>query len=592
MYLNNNPLERKLRWLMFFRVVIATFLLGIATFIRIKATGSSSHTALVPLYSIIALAYLLSFTGVFIPKFIKNIRLNIYIQRLSDISLITALVYATGGIESIYSVLYPLVIIYSSLFLAGRGGLISASVCSIFYGLLLDLEYYGIIRSIYQWGYDYDCDAGYVFSRIFVHIISFYIIALLTSYAVKQEQKTRELLAKKESAFDQLDLLHRSIIESVDTGILTIDLNGNIKSFNTGAEKITGFLRFKIINKKVDDVFPFLSSMLNKEGSWKPESRFEVADSGKIFGFSVSPLVDGNREKIGNILIFQDLTLIKRMERQIEKNKQLAFAGEMAAGLAHEIRNPLASISGPIQMLSKDLRLDETDKKLMQIILRGKDRLEGFVKDFLLLARPKQSERRDIDIKVIIDNVFESLRFSPEWNENIEVIRNLSDQTGIYGNKAEIRQVIWNLVLNAIQAMPDGGRLKIETTPKISPLVKEKSSSIPIVKEDPPPIPPLVKGTLPKISPLVKGGKGGFPDNKKYLEIRISDNGCGIEEENQDRVFEPFYTTKETGTGLGMAIVNRIVESHMGKIRIKSKPGKGTDCMVLLPIKPEGRSLS
>ena len=536
--MEDNSLERRLRRLMFFRVVIVTFLLGIATFIRIKGTELSLHTALAPTYSILTLAYLFSFTCFFLPKIIKNIRTNIYLQSLLDILLITGLVYVTGGIESIYPVLYPLVIIYSALFLAGKGGLISASVCSIFYGLLLDLEYYGFIQPAYALGYDYDFDAGYVFSRIFIHIISFYIIALLTSYAARQEKKTRELLAEKESAFDQLDLLHKSIIESVDTGILTVDLHGNIKSFNTGAEKITGFLRFKIINKKIDDVFPVLSRMLNKEDQWKQGSRFEAADSGKILGCSLSPLVDSNREKIGNILIFQDLTVIKEMEQQIEKNKRLAFAGEMAAGFAHEIRNPLASISGPIQMLSKDLRLDQTDRKLMQIILRGKDRLEGFVKDFLLLARPKQSERKDIDIKVIIDDVLESLRFSPEWNENIEVIRNLSDQTGIYGNKAEIRQVIWNLVLNAIQAMPDGGRLKIETT----------------------------------------------PDEKKYLEILISDNGCGIEEKNQDRVFEPFYTTKETGTGLGMAIVNRIVESHMGKIIIKSKPGKGTDCMVLLPI--------
>ena len=565
--MENNSLERRIRWLIFFRVVIATFLLGIATFIRIKGTELSLHTALAPTYSILTLAYLFSFTCFFIPKIIKNIRTNIYLQSLLDILLITGLVYVTGGIESIYSVLYPLVIIYSALFLAGRGGLISASVSSIFYGLLLDLEYYGFIQPVYTLDYDYDFDAGYVFSRIFIHIISFYIIALLTSYAARQEKKTRELLAEKESAFDQLDLLHKSIIESVDTGILTIDLHGNIKSFNTGAEKITGFLRFKIINKKIDDVFPVLSRMLNKEDQWKHGGRFEAADSGKILGCSLSPLVDSNREKIGNILIFQDLTVIKEMEQQIEKNKRLAFAGEMAAGFAHEIRNPLASISGPIQMLSKDLRLDQTDRKLMQIILRGKDRLEGFVKDFLLLARPKQSERKDMDIKVIIDDVLESLRFSPEWHENIEVIKDLCNQTGIYGNKAEIRQVIWNLILNAIQAMPEGGRLKIETTP-----YPPKSPSIPIVKGKSSPIPHLVKG-----------GKGGFPDRKKYLEIRISDNGCGIEEKNQDKVFEPFYTTKETGTGLGMAIVNRIVESHMGKIRIKSKPGKGTDCTILLP---------
>ncbi len=265
-------------------------------------------------------------------------------------------------------------------------------------------------------------------------------------------------------------------------------------------------------------------------------------DLGKILGCSVSNLVDGNKEKIGNILIFQDLTVIKEMEGQIEKNKRLAFVGEMAASLAHEIRNPLASISGPIQMLSKNISLDETDKKLMQIILRGKDRLEGFVKDFLLLARPKQSERKDINVEVIIDDLLESLRFSPEWCEDIEVIKNLCTQTGIYGNEAEIRQVIWNLILNAVQAMPEGGRLKIKTT-----------------------------------------------DRKKYLEIRISDTGHGIEEKSQDRLFEPFYTTKKNGTGLGLAIVNRIVESHMGKISIESKPGKGTNCIVLLPITVNGK---
>jgi two-component system sensor histidine kinase PilS (NtrC family) len=437
--------------------------------------------------------------------------------------------------------------------LAGRGGLISASVSGIFYGLLLDLEYYGLIQPIHTLGYDYNSEASYVFSRIFIHIISFYIVALLASFAAKREKMARDLLAEKESAFDQLDLLHKSIIESVETGILTIDLHGNIKSFNRGAEKITGFLRSEIINKKISDAPPLLSKMLNKEGRWKQGNRFEVADSEKIMGCSVSPLVDGDREKIGNILIFQDLTVIKKMEGQIEKNKRLAFVGEMAAGLAHEIRNPLASISGPIQMLSKDLRLAETDRKLMQIILRGKDRLDGFVKDFLLLARPKQSEQRDINVKIIIDDLLESLRFSPEWRKDIEIIKSLCDQTNIYGNKAEIRQVIWNMISNAVQAMPEGGRLKIKTTP---------------------------------IPPLVKGGKGGFPDRKEYLEIRISDTGCGIKEKNQAKVFEPFYTTKENGTGLGLAIVNRIVENHMGKIRIESKPGKGTDCIVLLPIKP------
>jgi len=305
---------------MFFRVIIVTFLLCITTFILIKETEPSLQTALAPVHSIIALAYLFSFVCLFIPKIIKNIKLNIYIQSLSDLSLITGLIYTTGGIESIYSVFYPLVIIYSVLFLAGRGGLIAASVSSIFYGLLLDLEYYGLIQSIYTLDYDYNYEAGYVFSRIFIHIISFYIIALLTSFAVKQEKMARDLLSEKESAFDQLDLLHKSIIESVDTGILTVNLHGNIKSFNKGAEKIAGFLRSKIINQKIDDVLPVLANMLNKENLWKQGGRFEATDSEKILGCSVSPLVPIYIGLIAQVLDYFDIfTPFRTKAKSFEK---------------------------------------------------------------------------------------------------------------------------------------------------------------------------------------------------------------------------------------------------------------------------------
>lgn len=548
---------------MFLRVVIVTFLLGIAAFIQIKGTRALPGASLTSLYIIILLTYFLSFLYLLLIRTIKSLEWNIYVQSLADVTLITGLVYATGGIESIYSVFYPLVIIYSVLFLAKRGGIIVASVSSILYGLLLDLEFYGLIHPIYPWDYNYDYSAGYVFSRIFIHIVSFYIIAFLASLAVKQEKKVRELLAAKESAFDQLDLLHKSIIESVDTGILTIDHQGNIKSFNSGAKEITGFPYSKVINRRIDSIFPdFFRIVDNVEDRDSPETvrnRFEMVVPGKILGCSVSPLFDSNEKKIGKILIFQDLTTIKEMERQVERNRRLALIGEMAAGLAHEIRNPLASISGPIQMLEKDLDLGETDKKLMQIILRGKDQLENFMKDFLLLARPNLAERENIDIKVILDDVLESIRYVPDWCKDIEIIRNSNDQTGLYGNRMEIRQVIWNLVLNALQSMSDGGRLNIETR---------------IVAGD---------ENNPLIPPLIKWGKGGFFNKKEYLEIQISDDGCGIEEKDQSRVFEPFYTTKEKGTGLGLAIVNRIVESHGGKIRIESEPGKGTNCIILMP---------
>ncbi|MCX5854696.1 MAG: PAS domain S-box protein, partial [Deltaproteobacteria bacterium] len=240
--LQEENISVRLRWLMLSRVAIATFLLGITILINVRKAELLPETSVIALYVLIILTYLLTIIYIILPKFINNLKINIYIQTLCDVLLITGLVLVTGGIRSIYSVFYPLVIIYSVLFLARGGGLIIASASSILYGLMLDLEYYRIIYPLYDMIiYDYPFSAGYVFTRIFIHILSFYIIAFLASFVVEKEKITRSLLAEKETAFDQLDLLHRSIIESVDTGIMTINLQGKIKSFNRTAQEITGF---------------------------------------------------------------------------------------------------------------------------------------------------------------------------------------------------------------------------------------------------------------------------------------------------------------------------------------------------------------
>jgi two-component system sensor histidine kinase PilS (NtrC family) len=541
---------RRVRRLIFFRVAIVTVLFGIVAFIQIKGAESLPEASVTSAYFIIIITYLLSFLYLLIVKRIKNLEANVYIQAICDVTLITILVYVTGGVESVYSVLYPLVIIYSALFLAKKGGVIIASASSILYGLLLDLEYYSVIHPIHSPSWDYGFSAGYTLSRIFIHIVSFYIVALLISFVVEQEKSARSLLAEKESEFHQLDLLHRSIIESVGAGIITINLQGNIKSFNRAAREITGFSFSKVKNKKIDNVFPEFSEILEMIKNEKRDegriNRNEILVSGKdnksiVLGFSMSPLIDSKDRKIGEIVIFQDLTASKEMEREVEKSKSLALIGEMAAGLAHEIRNPLASLCGSIQMLQKNLELDKTDERLMRIVLRGRDQLENLVRNFLLLARPNLDGRQELNIKYLMDDVLESLRHSPDWHENIKVVMALSDQTSIYGNMTEIKQALWNLVLNAVQSMSNSGRLKIETRPVI------------------------------------------FDNWKEYLEIRISDNGCGIEKDDSNKIFEPFYTTKERGTGLGLAIVNRIVESHGGKIRIESELEKGTGCILLLP---------
>ncbi len=539
---------KRLRWLMFYRVITVSFFLGIAAIIQFRGVEPLPQTSLHSIYAIIGITYLLSILYVFLLKNISELSINIYIQCVFDVILITALVYATGGVESIYPTLYPLIIIYSALFLGGKGVILIASFSSIMYGLLLDLEFYRVIQPIYSVPHVYVSGPGYVFSRIFAHIASFYIIAVLSNFVIRQERRARVLLSERESAFEQLDLLHRSIIESVGSGIMTADRAGRIRSLNRAAEEISGYLFDKIKGKKIEAVFPNMFEVMKKKDGIL--DRFELTlsrqdDENKILGFSVFPLIDPGGKNIGNIYIFQDLTSVRNMEREVEKSKKLAFIGEMASALAHELRTPLVSIGGSIQLLLKDLKLDKTDRQLMNIILRGKDQLEDLANNFLFLARSSSENRSRIKIGEIFDDIIESIRFGPDWTENIEIERDISVRNDVYGSKTEIRQIFWNIILNALQSMPEGGKLKISTR------MVNKS------------------------------------DGNKFLKVSISDTGCGIGKEDMGKVLEPFYTTKERGTGLGLAIVNRIVEIHRGEFRIESELNKGTTCTILLPRKIE-----
>jgi two-component system sensor histidine kinase PilS (NtrC family) len=303
-------------------------------------------------------------------------------------------------------------------------------------------------------------------------------------------------------------------------------------------------------NRPVADIFPelavFFTAGIIKE---QTRNRVEVIIKGKNenkihLGCSISPLKDKQAKQIGSILIFQDLTEIKLMEETLEKSKRLALIGEMAAGLAHEMRNPLASITGSIQLLRQSLDLEDTDERLMQIILRGKDQLDGFVRDFLLLARPIPAIRESIAVNEIMEDVLENIRLSKDWRDTISVDCIFAEKMTAFANREQIRQVIYNLVLNAVQSMTEGGILSLEVHAK-----KQQ--------------------------------------DREGVEIRITDSGCGIEEKNLENIFEPFYTNKDKGTGLGLTIVGRIVDGYGGRIKIESRVNQGTSCILWLPGKTE-----
>lgn len=550
-------IKKRRRWLIVSRLAIATFLLLFAGYLRLRESAYASEISQTPIFVIIFLIYLLSISYFFLARYSKNVRSDIYIQSVCDILAVTALVYYTGGIRSVYPVFYQLIIIYSVLFLERKGGLLIASGCAILYGILVNLQFYMVIYPIDESSVSVDIhDGGYYFFRTLIYILSFYAIAVLASFVVEREKRARALLAEKENAFNQLDVLHRSIIESIDAGILTVNQQKHIKSFNRAAENITGYKKSEVINRGIEEIFHGYSRVLEKLNAARSDElnpltkRSEIAitaKSGKqlTLGCSVSTLKDRGGDRIGEILIFQDLSNIKMMEEALEKNRRLALIGEMAAGLAHEMRNPMASISGSIQLLRKGLALSEADERLMQVILRGKEQLENFIKDFLLMARPAAGERETCDIRPVIEDVMEALHYIPEWDNRYVIEHDLPQQIILRANRTEIRQILWNLCVNAVQAMPEGGAVSIS-------------------------------GKI--FQDADYGGR---------LAISVADTGEGVAGKDRSKIFEPFYTTKDKGTGLGLAIVNRIVERYKGKILVEANAPHGTVFTVELPLQDD-----
>ncbi|HON58764.1 MAG TPA: ATP-binding protein [Smithella sp.] len=543
--------KRRLYILIGLRVFIISVFLAITVFIHVKKEiFEIPQITIYFFYLISAIVYLLSIFYIVLSRLKIGVTKNVILQIVLDILLITGLILNFGNTQIDFSLFYTLVIIYSVFFLGRRGGLVVASVNSILYGVLLDLEFYRIMpfASLLNLKYDVNLSAADVLTNIIVRITSFYILAFLVSFVVEQEKKALLMLEEKESEFSQLDVLFRSIVESVYTGVMTLNMKNVIKTFNRAAEDITGYSRNEVEGKKIEDLFPPLLPFLSESG--RENSRVNVKITGKNktaihLGVSIAPLKGRRENQIGNILVFQDLTQIKEMEKIIEKNRNLAIIGEMAAGWAHEVRNPLTAITGSIELLNRGLNLDGTNKRLMDIILRSKEQLEGFARDFLLLARPVPPSRERVNINAAAEEALEHIKIGSEWNDNIQIQKSLADGVEAFANKEQVRQIIHNLLLNAVQSMDENGVLSIETaTVHLS-------------------------------------------DGKKYAEIKITDTGCGIEESDLSKVFEPFFTKKTKGTGLGLTIVSHIIEGYKGKIELKSDKGRGTTCWVWLPADEE-----
>jgi two-component system sensor histidine kinase PilS (NtrC family) len=552
---HRNDLFYRLQWLMFLRVVVITFLLGATVLIHIKRTQSYLDSTLFCLYLLIGITYFSTFVYILLLRRVRNLTLFAYIQIIGDIFIESALVVLTGGIESIFSSIYILSIITASILLFWKGGLIIASLSSLSYGALVDLEYYGFMPVITSQGQRLE---GYtstmVLYTVLVNIMAFYIVAVLSSYLSEQTRKTKLALQEREYDLEELAALNEHIVHSLNSGLLTMDLDGRVTFFNKAAEEITGYSLNEIRNQKVESLFPDSNAAFQSEKNGLqmgiPSRRicdFFQKDKTLIhLGFSLSPLKDSKGERTGTIMNFQDVTGLIEMEEHLKQVDRLASIGEMAARIAHEIRNPLASISGSIQLLEKELDLGQTNQKLMDIVLRETNRLNILLMDFLLFARPQKSIRDKVDLPDLIQETIEAFEKSRDGREDIKILADLEEHLIIDADPRQLRQVFWNLFINAGQSMPHGGTMNVSAH-------KENSHS--------------ARDSL----------------DGEHVKIVVKDTGCGIDQWCVPKIFDPFFTTKEKGTGLGLSVVYRIIEGFNGRVGVESKMGTGTSFTISIP---------
>ncbi|MCK9418054.1 MAG: ATP-binding protein [Nitrospirae bacterium] len=533
----------RIKWLIWSRVVLATFLVGTLIFFQRHYAIYPFNTAYV--YYFLLSVYCLTVVYWYLLKTTKRFSLLAYLQTSVDILLVTALTHLTGGIDSGFSLLYHLTIISSSIILYRRGGYLSASLSSILYGAMLDMQFYnvpGFVRS-------QNFTAVQVLFQVFINILSFYIVGLLSGYLSERLRKTRKELREKSIDLEDLRVLQEHILRSVGSGIVTMDLQGNIASWNPAAEEITGY-RYDEIKSRWQQVFgDSIKGIFGHTDSLKASpfhfngQIMKKDGSIALLGMTASLLKDDTNAVRGIILIFQDITKMVEMEDQVRMKERLATVGSLAAGIAHEIRNPLASLSGSIQVLQGELDLKGDNKQLMDIVVRETDRLNTIIMEFLEYARLKNAQNETIELSPVLDETIMLLKNSRDFTGNIRITHQVDPHVVIQGDPQRIRQVFWNLLINACQAMPQGGEIIITARPF-----------------------------------------SGVHDDMDWCEIIIADTGEGIARDDRDRIFNPFFTTKTGGTGLGLAIVYRIIQDHRGTITVESVPGKGTQFIIRLPI--------
>lgn len=530
------------------RLVVATVLLGSALVVQLRDPGA---WAVNPFFFLIGLTYTVSLGFIGSLRFVDRWPWLTDVHFAIDAVIISAAIMLTGGVDSLFTILYMLPIVAAASVQFRRGGLQLATLSSIlFIGLVL-LQYLYTADHI---------DVPFTLPvtalppvnvaqyTVALNIFGFFAVAFLSGSLAERARHGEAQLEQATEEIADLQAFNQYVLDNLLSGLATADGRDRLLTFNRSAMMITGRTGALPLGEPAGAVLQLpeafaatVSQDLARVRSKRTDYRFRRPDGQSIdLGVSVAalPLPDGSR---GYLYTFQDVTDVKRFEHSARLQQRLAAVGEMAAGIAHEIRNPLASMSGSMQMLKQELPLSTDQAQLMDIVLRESERLNQTIKSFLAYARPQRFQVQRIDLRLMVQETAMLLRNSTEVEERHTIEVSLPEAPVLIdADEGQVRQIIWNLATNGLRAMPERGALALSACEEPS-------------------------------------------GEQRTAVLLIEDEGVGIAPDDVEAIFQPFRGSFGKGTGLGLAIVHRIVSDYGGHIEVRARAGRGTTFRVTFP---------
>ncbi len=546
---NNDQLRHHILWLLLIRVIFFTLLIGITVLL-----GSLGTPVILPsdvtILAFLAILFIFSIgSSAILQKQNLNLKRFGKIQFIGDAFFAALLVYGTGCSQSIFTPVFILPVIAGGLIMCRKGGLMAAAAATLFYGTVLILEYHSIVPAYMTaggWLPGHDLlKAANLFA---IYGITFFITALLGGTLAAKLKTTEEALSKTSIEFDKLSQLYKQIFDDIATGIITVDEQGNITSYNAAAGRITGYTGKDAVGKSITRLFPNLQ--LERKTS-RQVIDLQKKDGTMIrAGYSFSrlnlppdPTTESSGQDHCKVITLQDISTVERMEKRMRKAEKMAAIGELSASIAHDFRNPLAAISGSAQLLVMENEdKDDADKSLSKIIYREAGRMATTITEFLQFARPAPMHAEWFALQRIAEEAINSSTIIQAACEEGAIQIKIPDNTDVYGDRQQLQTVLVHLLENAL--------IFSEPNKKYVRMQAEEEER----------------------------------DGASVLYLAVIDQGCGITPEIREKMFEPFYSTRENGTGLGLAIVRQIVELHNGTIEVESTPGNGCTLRVILPL--------